>query len=197
MDLGSQNKPLEENLAAKGPNIPPPQELVKTQNGAKREWILGLNHQENNSNPPKATKCDIVLMWSYCILKHCQTWCIVTLRHVIPSMWTRPKSSDNRKRYRTVLTPLINFLYELSRVFTPRDGVDLCLWCSHASIWEYSLTLMTEGQACHSPCHPGASQQTGRWPELASPDKINGSGAGHAGGCRAAQGVATTPAQSL
>lgn len=42
---------------------------------------------------------------------------------------------------------------------------------------------MTEGQACHSPRHPGASRQTGRWPELAlaSPDKINGSGAGHAG----------------
>lgn len=31
-----QNKPLEENLAAKGPNISP-QELVKTQKGAKRE----------------------------------------------------------------------------------------------------------------------------------------------------------------
>lgn len=69
----------------------------------------------------------------------------------------------------------------LSRVFLPR-----ALGCLHALIWECSLTLMTEGQACHRLCHPGASRQTGRWPQLAlaSPDKINRSGAGHAGAGR-------------
>lgn len=49
---------------------------------------------------------------------------------------------------------------------------------------------MTEGQASHGLCHPKALRQTGRWPKLAlvSPNKINGSGGGHTGACRAQAG---------